>query len=96
MVLVCCGVIHAQYIYALVKEHLLANALPVEEMTTDEQFHQVICFFDYELILECGISKPRSQAHLKKRRKGPGIHCLCMRLISFIDAFFEFECHRFA
>ena len=37
--------VHAQYIYALVKEHLLANPLPVGEMTTDEQFHQVVFSF---------------------------------------------------
>ena len=48
----------------------------LEETTTEEEFHQLICSSDYEFVLECGVTKPAVMMHLADKEKIISAVCL--------------------
>ena len=48
----------------------------MEETTTEEDFHQLICSSDYEFVLECGVTKPAVTMHLSDKEKMISAVCL--------------------
>ena len=48
----------------------------MEETTTEEEFHQLICSSDYEFVLECGVTKPVVMMHLADKEKIISAVCL--------------------